>query len=556
MDWCSYVLESLVKECTVFRAFDKFIGPLLLLALSSLYLLEFPAFKAWNSNLLLKRQQEELDLKGFGLLPIVKGLEFIEPKKVNKKKKLKSITEDEYETVEKVEQKEDFHYKTFEEMKKNLKDNLLKRRNLMEDTDNKLDTASDDEELKNIIKKRNELFVTLYKNNEALRNVIEKRNKEFVTLYKDEIEKVEEDDEDKDRDLEKDDDDKEKDEVDDDDAPDGDNDDKGDDDKDENNDENDDDDETDGDNDDNDEDDDDENDDNDENDENIRNEKENKGGSDNVEDDNVEEGITDVEQKIENVEEEKEKKKVPDDMVWDQTKAIVPFDDYHDYVIKLESKKIRDPSLVVHQMIEDITKLPLISSALKESTYDIPPIDARPSFNKIKFKLNRDSDGKLHAKNIDDVSCASEKGIVYAVEVPAKKVVNAAKDKTVKVTKKEVPKKIILKAAVKTSAKAVEVPHDKVVDTAKKKDATMTPFKQPRPTTKIIKDDYQTPKRGKKRVAQVLEDDVVLSGKHMVNPSFALVSPYFERKTMYTKPFFLVEKKIAHYIWSYNSPEG
>ncbi|GJW38205.1 hypothetical protein Tco_0064050, partial [Tanacetum coccineum] len=73
-----------------------------------------PAFKAWSSYLLLKRQQEELDLKGFGLLPIVKGLEFIEPKKVNKKKKLKSITEDEDEIPEKVEQKEDFHYKTFE----------------------------------------------------------------------------------------------------------------------------------------------------------------------------------------------------------------------------------------------------------------------------------------------------------------------------------------------------------------------------------------------------------------------------------------------------------
>ncbi|GJU21690.1 hypothetical protein Tco_1155032 [Tanacetum coccineum] len=52
-------------------------------------------------------------------------------------------------------------------MKKILKDNLLKGRNLMEDTDNKLDIAltinSDDEELKNIIEKRNELFNTLYK---------------------------------------------------------------------------------------------------------------------------------------------------------------------------------------------------------------------------------------------------------------------------------------------------------------------------------------------------------------------------------------------------------
>nr|GEZ00389.1 hypothetical protein [Tanacetum cinerariifolium] len=102
----------------------------------------------------------------------------------------------------------------------------------------------------------------------------------------------------------------------------------------------------------------------------------------------------------------------------------------------------------------------------------------------------------------------------------------------------------------------MEVPHDKVVDAAKKKVAAMTPFKEPRPTTKIIKDDDQTPKRGRKRVAQVLKDDVVLSGKHIVNPSFALVSPYYERKTMYTKPLSEAEKKIVENIWSYKCPEG
>nr|GEY12777.1 ulp1 protease family, C-terminal catalytic domain-containing protein [Tanacetum cinerariifolium] len=200
MDWCSYVLQSLVKECTGFNASNKFSGPLLLLVLiyvnstvSKKVKVEktIPTFKAWSSNLLLKRQQEELDLKGFGLLPIVKCLEFTEPKKVYVKKKLKSITEDEDETPEKVEQKEDFHYKTFE---------------------------------------RNELFVTLYKDSEELGNIIEKRNELFVSFYKDENKKVEEDNKDKDRDLEKDDDDEETDgEDDDDDAPDGDNDDKDDD---------------------------------------------------------------------------------------------------------------------------------------------------------------------------------------------------------------------------------------------------------------------------------------------------------------------------------------
>ncbi|GJW19136.1 hypothetical protein Tco_0026572 [Tanacetum coccineum] len=624
MDWCSYVLESLVNECTVFSASDKFSGPLLLLALiyvnstvSKNVKVEktVSAFKAWNSNMLLKRQQEELDLNWFGLLPIVKGLEFVEQKKVNKKKKLESITEDGDETAEKVEQKEDFHYKTFEEMKKILKDNLLKGKNLMEDTDNKLDIALainyDDEELKNIIGKRNELFVTVYRDEEELRN-------------------IQEDDEDKDRDLEKNDDEEETDgDDDDDDAPNGDNDDK-------------DDDETDGHNDDKDDDD------KDENNENLRNEKENKNvdegnkeevGNENIKDDNVEKGISVIEQKDENVEKEKEKKKVQDDMVWDKTKAIVPFVDYHDYEIndtqsstedaeyndnvsglthvtveanvagasnavdnqenlncffrneledfepltlsqetgkkysnkrrklpvfddisilntQLESEKIHDASLVVHQMIEDITKLPLISRALKEAVQDVTPVDARPSFNKIKIKLERDSDGKVHAKKIDDVPCSVEKGNVNAVKVANHKVINAAKDKTVQVAKKEVPKKKNAKVAVKRSAKAVEVPPDKVVDAAKKKGDAMTQFKQPRPATKIIKDDYQTPKRGKKRVAQVLEEDLILSGKRMVNPSFALVSPYFERKTMYTKPFTVAEKKILEYIWSYDSPEG
>ncbi|GKB08870.1 hypothetical protein Tco_0837182 [Tanacetum coccineum] len=310
-----------------------------------------------------------------------------------------------------------------------------------------------------------------------------------------------------------------------------------------------------------------------------------------------------VQQKDENVEEEKEKMEVPDYRVWDKTKAIVPFVDYHDYEIndtqsstedaenndnvssvthiidevnvpgasnavdnqeslkkkfrneledfepltlsqetrkkylnkrrklpvfddvsilntQLESEKITDPSLVVHQMIKDMTKLPFISGSLKEAAHDVPP------------------------------------GTVNAVEVPHQKVINVAKDKTVQVTKKEVPKKINAKVAIKRSAKAMDVPPDKVINAAKKKLAAMTQFKHPRPATKIIKDDYQTPKRGRKRVAQVLEEDLVLSGKHMVNPSSALVSPYFERKTMYTKPFTIAEKKIVEYIWSYNSPEG
>ncbi|GKC64396.1 hypothetical protein Tco_1096994, partial [Tanacetum coccineum] len=372
------------------------------------------------------------------------------------------------------------------EMKKILKDNLLKGRNLMEDTDNKLDIAlainSDDEELKNIIEKRNELFNTLYKDNEELRDIIEKKNKLFVT-HRDNH------------------------------------------------------DETNRDNDDIDEDDDDENDDNDENDENIRNEKEKKNvdegnkeevGSKNVKDDKVEE-------KDENVEEEKEKKEVPDYRVCDKTKTIVPFFDYRDYDINDTQSSTEDAeynvniSGVIH-VIDEVNvpgasnavekngkkysnkrrKLPVFDDVSilntqleseKITAHDVPPVEARPSFNKLMFKLKRDSDGKVYAKKINDVPCSEDKGSINSVEVPYQKVINVAKDKTVHLKKKEVLDKINAKVTVKRSAKAVDVPPDKVVDAAKKKLATMTQFKHPRPATKIIKDDYQTPKKGRNRVA-------------------------------------------------------
>ncbi|GKB52007.1 hypothetical protein Tco_0902760, partial [Tanacetum coccineum] len=442
--------------------------------------------------------------------------------------------------------------------------------------------------------------------NEELRNIIEKKNEVFVTLYKD-------------KDLEKYDDDEETDGDDDDDAPDGDNDDKDDDETDGHNDDKDDDekdentdknddktdededdgdekdnhDETNGDNDDIDEDD---------GDENIRNEKEKK----NVDEGNKEEAGSEnvkgdkVEQKDENVEEVKENKKVPDYRVWEKSKAIVPFvevnvpggsnavdsqetlncffrneledfepltlslengkkysnkrrklpvfDDVSILNTQLESEKISDGK-VYAKKIDDVPYL-------KEDAHDVPPVDARSSFNILKFKLNRDSDGKVYVKKIDDVPYSEDKRTVNVVEVLHQKVINFAKDKTVQVPKKEVPKKINAKVAVKRSPKAVDVPPDRVDNAAKKKLAAMTQFKHPRPAIKIIKDDYQTPKKGRKRVAQDLEEDLVLSGNRMVNPSFALVSPYFERKTMYTKPFTVAEKKIVDYIWSYNSPEG
>ncbi|GKA63960.1 hypothetical protein Tco_0763566 [Tanacetum coccineum] len=46
-----------------------------------------PIFKAWSTKLLKKRESEELKSGGFGKLPILEYLEFIEPKKPKLKKK-------------------------------------------------------------------------------------------------------------------------------------------------------------------------------------------------------------------------------------------------------------------------------------------------------------------------------------------------------------------------------------------------------------------------------------------------------------------------------------
>ncbi|GJY91687.1 hypothetical protein Tco_0507469, partial [Tanacetum coccineum] len=125
MDWCSYCLECMVKECTNFNPNKNFSGPLVLMAVMYVNSIVSAKVKAektdlvilgCNNTLLLKRQKEELDLGGFGLLLIVEGLEFIEPKKkkVIKKKKSKIVIEEKDATQDKVEEIEDFKSKSLE----------------------------------------------------------------------------------------------------------------------------------------------------------------------------------------------------------------------------------------------------------------------------------------------------------------------------------------------------------------------------------------------------------------------------------------------------------
>ncbi|GJU75746.1 hypothetical protein Tco_1272816 [Tanacetum coccineum] len=189
MDWCSYALECMVRGCKEYKLGKYFSGPLLLMAIiyvnstvSETVKVDktVPAFKAWNSNLLLKREQEEIELGGFGRLPIVEDLKEIETKKKKtlKKKNLienRSITEDIDPTEDVLDKNEDFKSLDFEEMKNILRQNLVKSYKLMVDTDYKLKIAlsfnPEDEELKKMIEERNNVFLDFFEvedNNENL----------------------------------------------------------------------------------------------------------------------------------------------------------------------------------------------------------------------------------------------------------------------------------------------------------------------------------------------------------------------------------------------------
>ncbi|GKE68658.1 hypothetical protein Tco_1526730, partial [Tanacetum coccineum] len=112
-------------------------------------------FKAWNSKLLLKGEQEQIELGGFGRLPIMEDLQVIETKKKKtfKKKNLienRSITKDVDATKDVLDKNEDFKSLDFE---------IALSFNL------------EDKELKKMIEERNNVFLDFFKvkdNNENL----------------------------------------------------------------------------------------------------------------------------------------------------------------------------------------------------------------------------------------------------------------------------------------------------------------------------------------------------------------------------------------------------
>nr|GEW94021.1 ulp1 protease family, C-terminal catalytic domain-containing protein [Tanacetum cinerariifolium] len=153
MDWCSCALESMVRGCKEYKQGKYFSGPLLLMAVEK----TVPVFMSWNPNLMLKREQEKIELGGFGRLPIVEGLQVIATKNLIENK---SVTEDMNATEDVLDKNEDFKSLNFK---------------LMVDTDSKLNTAlslnPEDKKLKKTIEERNNLFLDFYKEEDNNGNV-------------------------------------------------------------------------------------------------------------------------------------------------------------------------------------------------------------------------------------------------------------------------------------------------------------------------------------------------------------------------------------------------
>ncbi|GJV10933.1 hypothetical protein Tco_1352474 [Tanacetum coccineum] len=111
MDWCSYALECMVRGCKEYKLGKYFSGPLFLMAIiyvnstvSETVKVEktVPAFKAWNSKLLLKREQEEIELG--------EEMEFY----------VDVVTEDVDATEDVLDKNEDFKSLDFEDNNENL----------------------------------------------------------------------------------------------------------------------------------------------------------------------------------------------------------------------------------------------------------------------------------------------------------------------------------------------------------------------------------------------------------------------------------------------------
>ncbi|GJT96561.1 hypothetical protein Tco_1092079 [Tanacetum coccineum] len=116
---------------------------------------------------LTANESEELKSGGFGKLPILEGLEFIEPKKPKLKKKKSEVLLLGDGSMSREQELEEFKTKTSKDMKDCLNDNVSKIKALLLDTDEKLKIAlneyPEDSDLKMILGKRLGFFKELYR---------------------------------------------------------------------------------------------------------------------------------------------------------------------------------------------------------------------------------------------------------------------------------------------------------------------------------------------------------------------------------------------------------
>ncbi|GJW16689.1 hypothetical protein Tco_0024125, partial [Tanacetum coccineum] len=124
-DWCQFILDCIKAEVMEFKLRSYFAGPLFLLTLiyvsstvspTTTVERKAPIFKAWSTKLLKKRESEELKSGGFGKLPILEYLEFIEPKKPKLKKKKSKVLL--LGSMSREQELEEFKTKTAKEMNK------------------------------------------------------------------------------------------------------------------------------------------------------------------------------------------------------------------------------------------------------------------------------------------------------------------------------------------------------------------------------------------------------------------------------------------------------
>lgn len=251
-----------------------------------------------------------------------------------------------------------------------------------------------------------------------------------------------------------------------------------------------------------------------------------------------------------------------------------------------------EPSVVETEMVDNIIKLPFLSTGVTGATKGLA-VDAlkskaevaTPPYHSLKLKLKRNSSGNYDAKKVDKSDVAKESTVNVLDAVPVSSVApeiyipmeKKQKEKSIAATKSKGKKSDNSEAATKSKAEGKKAATNK--EPAKKKatnvaqakkavgkqgeakqemgKAKKAPTKKPEPKT--VKEDTQKLKRGQKRGANAIEDTKeadIVKEKRTIKPSNAMVSPFYNRKVMIFEKWPEADMKLVEYIWSDSCPEG